>query len=249
MKSMIFGIAFLITAMAIPPLRAAEPPSPIIAVAANFTGAMEKIGAAYEKETGTRLQMVYSSTGKLYAQIKNGAPYDLFLAADARRPELLAEEGICEEPFIYATGAAVLWTGNAALAGIKGWQEVIARGEVGKIAISSPETAPYGAAALAALDKAGLLPLVEDKLVYGQNVAQAFQFANSGSAGLGFTALSLARSDQGRIGIFWPIPEAEAVVQKGCLIKNRNSEESVKALLAFLHRENARAILTEYGYK
>jgi len=228
---------------------AAEPSGPIVAVAANFTGAMEKIEAAYERGNGVKLRTVYSSTGKLYAQIKNSAPFDLFLAADAKRPELLAEEGLCEEPFVYATGRAVLWGKNPALAGTKDWREVVVRAGIDKIAISTPETAPYGAAALTALEKTGLLARLQDKLVYGQNVAQAFQYAFHGSTGVAFTALSFALSDKGREGTYWPIPEAPAVIQKGCMVKNSAEPEAVVSFLKFFRRQEAQKILAEFGYR
>ncbi len=249
MKNLIPTLALALTLGLSSPLAAEELPAPIIAVAANFTGAMEKIAAAYQNQTGRKLQMVYSSTGKLYAQIKNGAPYDLFLAADVKRPEILAEQGICAAPFIYATGEAVLWTRNTALAGEKNWQEVVGKIGAEKIAISTPETAPYGAAAMSALEKTGLRPLIESRLVYGQNVTQPFQFAYQGSVELGFTALSLALSEHGREGIFWRIPEAPPVVQKGCVIKGRAHIEAVTAFLDFFRQPSTRTILAEFGYK
>lgn len=249
MKNLIPALALLLLPFFPSRLPAAEAPAPMIAVAANFAGAMEKIVAAYQAQTGIKLRTVYSATGTLYAQIKNGAPYDLFLAADALRPELLAEAGLCTAPFIYATGAAVLWSKNAALAGEKHWQDVVVRADVQKIAISSPETAPYGAAVMAALKKTGLLPQVEKRLVYGQNVAQAFQFAYHGSTTLGFTALSLALSDKGRAGIFWSLPEAPPVVQKGCLITTGTEQEATQTFLEFFRRESTRRILDEFGYK
>jgi molybdate transport system substrate-binding protein len=247
MKQMIPALTLLLLSFFPSLLPATE--APMIAVAANFAGAMEKIVAAYQAHSGVRLRTVYSSTGTLYAQIKNGAPYDLFLAADALRPELLAADGLCAAPFIYATGAAVLWSKNKALAGEKRWQDVVVRAEVKKIAISAPETAPYGAAALAALKEAALLPRVADRLVYGQNVAQAFQFAYHGSATLGFTALALVRSDKGRAGIFWALPEAPPVVQKGCLITSGVEPGATKIFLEFFRQESTRDILNEFGYQ
>jgi len=248
MKKTIFGIAILI-AVAPGQIRAAEQAAPLVAVAANFTGAMAKIAATYKNESGKELQMVYSSTGKLYAQIRNGAPFDLFLAADQRRPDLLAEEGLCATPFIYATGQAVLWTKDTGTAGAKNWQEAIAYNQAGKIAISTPETAPYGAAAMAALEKAELRGRVDSRLVYGHNVAQAFQFAYQGSAELSFTALSLALSSQGAEGRYWPIPEAPAVVQKGCAVKKSSHAEAIAEFLDFLQRDEAKTVLAELGYK
>lgn len=248
MKNIVLSIAVLFLGLSTSPLLAKEQ-APMVAVAANFMGAMEKIVAAYETETGMKLQTVYSSTGKLYAQIKQGAPYDLFFAADAERPELLAQEGLCEEPFVYAIGEAVLWTKNKSLADAKHWQDVIVRDDIKIIAVSSPQTAPYGAAAFEALNRKEILPLIENKLVYGHNVAQPFQFAFHGSVDIGFTALSLALSDKGKQGVYWPIPEAEKVVQKACVVKSTKNNHSVGAFLAFFHLPDTRNILNEFGYK
>ncbi len=227
----------------------AKEQAPVVAVAANFMGAMEKIAAVYEAENGVKLQTVYSSTGKLYAQIKRGAPYDLFLAADAERPEFLYQQGLCEEPFVYAIGEAVLWSKNKALADAEQWQDVIVRDDINKIAVSSPQTAPYGAAAFAAVSKKKLWPAIKDKLVYGHNVAQAFQFGFHGSTDIGFTALSLALSDKGKQGVYWKIPESEPVVQKACVVKQSKKSVEMTALLAFFKQESTRSILREYGYK
>lgn len=221
----------------------------MIAVASNFMGAMEKIALAYEVKSGIKLQTVYSSTGKLYAQITKGAPYDLFFAADARRPELLADEGLCEKPFVYAEGEAVLWTKNKSFAELESWSEVITHGDIKKIAVSTPQTAPYGAAAIEALNRKGLFDIVENKFVYGHNVSQAFQFAFHGSADIGFTALSLTLSEKGEQGMYWRIPEAEEVVQKACVIMGSKNKNSVNAFLEFFHQPVTNTMLEEFGYK
>lgn len=249
MKTTIKIIAILLLVSFASPLAAAESRPLMIAVAANFRGAMEKIVAAYGVETGRKVDTVYSSTGKLYAQITMGAPYDLFLAADAARPELLAEAGLCGESFIYATGEAVLWSKKEGLAVEKRWQEVVSRDDIGKIAISTPETAPYGAAAMTAIARLQLGEALTSKFVYGHNVSQAFQFAFLGNGDIGFTALSLALSDKGQEGTFWRIPEADKVVQKGCAVQGSANRDEVGAFLEFFNRENARAILTELGYE
>lgn len=249
LKSIVMCAAFLLPGLFASPLPAEERPVPTIAVAANFMAAMEAIAAAYEAQTGEKVQTVYSSTGRLYAQIINGAPYDLFLAADAERPELLAKEAVCEAPFVYAVGEAALWSKKTSLASEKQWQDVVARDDIRKIAISSPQTAPYGAAALAAVKKKGLAATIENKLVYGENVAQAFQFAFHGSADLAFTALSFALTDEGRKGIYWQMPEAEKIVQKGCVLKKTRNKDEVAAFVDFFHGQRAQAILNELGYR
>ena len=246
MPTIVIVIQILLTAS----LSAAAREGPMVAVASNFTGAMEKIAAVYENERGGEVRTVYSSTGKLYAQIRMGAPYDIFLAADSRRPELLAEEGWCEEPFVYATGEAVLWTKNKSLNDEKSWQAALTAAGAAKIAISAPEIAPYGAAAISALTETGAIKKVKDKLVYGQNVAQAFQYAYHGSAGLGFTALSLARSGKGLEGKYWPIPEAPPIIQKGCVVAKKGEKaKAIAAFLKFFRSGEARAVLEDFGYK
>ncbi len=249
MKNIALCTALLLSGLFASPLPAEESPALTIAVASNFMEAMDAIVAAYEVQTGKKVQTVYSSTGKLYVQITNGAPYDLFLAADAERPELLAKEVLCEEPFVYAVGEAVLWSKNTSLAVEQHWQDVVVRDDIRKIAVSSPQTAPYGAAALAAVKGKVFAAAIEKKLVYGQNVAQAFQFAFHGSADLAFTALSFALSNEGRRGVYWQIPEAEKVVQKGCVPKGTKNKDGVAAFLDFFHGQRARSILTEFGYK
>jgi molybdate transport system substrate-binding protein len=222
----------------------------MVAVASNFAGAMDRIVVAYELESGAEVRTVYSSTGKLYAQIRMGAPYDIFLAADGKRPELLAEEGLCEAPFVYATGETVLWTKNDSLNGEKSWQAALTASGDAKVAISAPEIAPYGAAAISALTETGAIKEVKDKLVYGQNVAQAFQYAYHGSAGLGFTALSLARSGKGLEGKYWPIPEAPPIIQKGCVVAKKGEKtKAIAAFLKFFRSGSARAVLEDFGYK
>lgn len=249
MKNIVLSIAVLFLGLSAYPLFAEERQAPMVAVASNFMGAMEKITAAYEAKTGVKLQTVYSSTGKLYAQVKQGAPYDLFFAADAKRPEILAEEGLCEEPFVYAAGEAVLWTKNKALADSKYWQDVVVRDDINKIAVSNPQTAPYGAAAFEALNRNGILSLIENKLVYGHNVAQPFQYAFHGSVDIGFTALSLALSEKGKQGVYWRMQEAEPVVQKGCVIKKTKNKHGVEAFLAFFRQPGTKTIQNEFGYK
>ena len=248
MKNIVLSIAIILSGLLTPPAHAKEQ-APMVAVASNFMGAMEKIAAVYEAENGVKLQAVYSSTGKLYAQIKKGAPYDIFFAADAERPELLARESLCADPFVYATGEAVLWTKNNKFDNAEQWQDVVGREEIKNIAVASPQTAPYGAAAYAALTKRELWPAVKSKLVYGHNVAQTFQFAFHGSADIGFTALSLAISDKGKQGKYWRIPEAESVMQKACVVKRSEKHDGVLAFLAFFELESTQSILNEFGYK
>ena len=190
-----------------------------VAVATNFIPAMDEIAGRYEAETGTRIKCSSSATGILYAQIVNRAPYDLFLAADEKRPELLYQQGLCEEPFIYASGRVVLWSWRADLDETENWRRVTVRDDISRIAMANPETAPYGAATLGAMEKTGLDQKLQRRLVYGQNIGQTFQYGQQRVADLAFVALSLALSEHGRKGKTWDLPEAPPVVQQGCILK------------------------------
>ena len=220
-----------------------------MAVATNFISTMEELAGHYEKETGITLKRSSSATGVLYAQILNGAPYDLFLAADEVRPKLLHRQGLCEEPFVYAGGRVVLWSSRKDLDESADWQQVIIGNNISRIAMANPETAPYGAAAMKALVRAGITEQVKKRLVYGQNVGQAFQYGHQGAVDMAFVALSFALSEQGRNGRTWLVPEAPPVIQKGCLVKNSANKDSAKKLISYLRTEKAQNILYESGYQ
>ncbi len=220
-----------------------------VAVAANFVRPMDKIAVLFERLQGVRVHPVYSSTGKLYAQIENGAPFDVFLAADARRPDLLYRQGVAEEPVTYARGQVVLWTGRQGLCSEKSWVQVVKREDVKRFAIASPGTAPYGEKALCALKEAGLWHLVEPRVVYAQAVSQAFQYAEIGGVDAAFTALSYALSEKGRKGCYWPVPQAPPVIQKACVLKRSGNIDAARAFLSFLTSKEARAVLDEFGYR
>ena len=247
---LIFTLTLTLTFTCIPlhpPPLSAESPRPLrVAVAANFINAMETIGPLFTKEYGITIQSAYGSTGKLYAQMKNSAPYDLFLSADQLRPTLLHEAGICEEPFKYVSGSIVLWSRNIQTENTN-WQEALTSGR-GKIAIANPETAPYGSNSFKALDKAGLLDRAKPRFVYGQSVGQAFVFAQTGNTELGFVALSQALSKHGRAGKYWIIPEAEKVAQWGCASKKSENRDAGEKLISFMASDACQQILSRMGY-
>lgn len=237
-----------------------------VAVTSNFLQPAKELATHYERETGVQVAIVSSSTGKLYAQICNGAPFDVFLAADALRPALLHQEGKCLPPFVYAVGRVVLWTGRAELFDAVDWkdffpskapphsepprparQKILRAGVPQKIALPQPQLAPYGEAARQALITTALWQQVAAQMVFGQNVAQAFQFAASGAADLAFTAASLALSHEGKKGRFWPVEEAEPVVQQGCMVSEDN-EEAASFVASLLSGKNA-SLLRRYGYE
>ncbi len=220
------------------------------AVAANFVRPMERLIDIFEHQTGIKVEATYSSTGKLYAQIKNGAPFDIFLAADTKRPELLFEQDLCLKPITYARGQAVLWVlKSSGLCVASEWQEVIRNPKVKKISIASPQTAPYGEAAKTALVKAGLWDQIKQRLVFAQAVSQSFQYAQLGTVDASFTALSYALSDKGRMGCYWTIPQAPLIVQDGCILKRTKNKTASRQFLEFITTKEAKEVLSRYGYR
>lgn len=218
-----------------------------MAVAANFLAPARVIAAQYEKEKQVKVILISSSTGKLFAQIKNGAPFDLFLAADSRRPQLLFADTLAQAPYTYAIGRVILWTSRKDLGEHIDWREALADTSIKRIALPQPETAPYGAMTQRALMREGLWQGIQGRLVYGQNVAQAFQYGASGSADLAFTALSFACSKIGENGHYWPIAEAEPVIQQGCIIRGQD-EAAADDFSRFLLSDKAKAVIKKFGY-
>ncbi len=219
----------------------------MVGQAANFMPAMKEIIPAFKKETGLEVQATYTSTGKLYAQIVNGAPYDIFLAADERRPSKLFADALAEKPFVYAKGKVVFWSLSKDIAD-KSWQESLKSGNLHKIAIANTETAPYGTAAMIALKNEGLWDKVQQELVYAQSIAQAFQFASSGAADAGFCAYSSMFTPTGKKGKFKVVKEAPPVIQAACILKSSKNKDAARKFIEFLSGPEAKSIKKKYGY-
>jgi molybdate transport system substrate-binding protein len=228
---------------------ASEPASLNLAVAANFTRPMWEICRVFTEQTGIILKPVYSSTGKLYAQIKYGAPFDLFLAADSRRPGTLFKDGLAYKPAIYALGRTVLWTADRTLCSKTSWQDVITDMKLQKISVPSPETAPYGEAAANALKKTKLWEGVASRLIFAQSVSQSFQYAQMKGADAAFTALSCATCADGKNGCYWKIPDAQPIVQEACILTRTKKLAAAKEFLNFLTSSAIKPILKKYGYR
>lgn len=220
-----------------------------VAAASNFIRPMDEISQLFTEESGIEIETVYSSTGKLYAQIKNGAPYDLFFSADSERPRLLYNGGLAGEPFVYATGEVVLWSRDVDITDETAWQDVIRNSTPGPIAIASPKVAPYGEVVAAALKKTVLWDMIEQRLVYGQNVAQVFQYAHQGVAVFAFIPLSYAISEEGSIGRYWKMPEAAEVLQEAVILNRVTNKSSAEAFLRFVRSERVKRIITAHGYR
>jgi molybdate transport system substrate-binding protein len=219
-----------------------------VAVAANFMVPFKEIAAAFEEQTKIKVEATYSSTGSLYGQIINGAPYDVFLSADEETPRSMFGKGMGEKPLLYATGRVVLWGGGKEICGARDWKEALKRKEVKKIAIANPATAPYGAAAEAALKKSGLWKEMSEHMVVAQNVGQSFQYAVTGGTDGSFCALSAALSEPGARGCHYLIDEAPPIRQAACLLNRTARKNDASRLLKFLDSPKASEIKKRYGY-
>ena len=221
----------------------------LVAVAANFINPFEEIAVLFETSTLIKAEPTFSSTGKLFAQIIEGAPYDVFLSADEKRPEELYQKGLSGKPIVYATGEVVLWTVHKDLCNIGDWKVVLTREDVKKIAIANTETAPYGTASLKALKVVGLWDSLQGKFVFPQDIAQAFQYASTGSVDAGFCALSSALSQQGKAGCYLVVKEAPGIVQAACVLNRTSQKASAEKFAAFLLSPEAETVKKKYGYK
>lgn len=219
-----------------------------IGVAANFMLPFQEIASTFENKHDIKIDATYTSTGNLYGQITHGAPYDLFLAADELRPERLVKEGLASDTFIYAQGRAVLWTAKKQLCAAKDWQEALMIQGITKISITNPETAPYGAAAITALESTDKMGAVRKKLVFAQNVVQAFQYAHTESVDAGFCALSSALSKQGKRGCYFLVEQAPIIIQRACILKSTKHRELANKFAVFLSSLEAQTIKMKFGY-
>jgi molybdate transport system substrate-binding protein len=223
-----------------------------VAAAADLQFAMNDLASQYEKKTGTKIAVSYGSSGNFRAQIENGAPFDVFFSADAQYPEQLVKSGAADAQslFIYAQGHLVIWAppdSNLHLAE-KGF-DALKDPNVLKIAIANPEHAPYGRAAVAALQKAGLYDQLKSKLVLGENISQAAQFAQSGSAQVGIIALSLTYAESMKGGERWEIPADDypLILQKAVIVHASPNKDAANAFLTYVKSDEGRKILSNYG--
>jgi molybdate transport system substrate-binding protein len=223
-----------------------------VAVAANFTAPMQKIAQSFEQNTGHKAILSFGSTGNFYAQIKNGAPFEILLSADDETPLRMEKEGlgVPGSRFTYATGKLVLWSKQSGLIDDKG--EVLRRGNFQRLALANPKVAPYGAAAIESMTKLGVLQDIQLKIVQGENIAQTYQFIATENAQLGFVALSQVLTD-GKIaqGSAWVVPANLhlPIRQDAILLTKGRSSPAAQALMTYLRSEKARAVIRSYGYE
>lgn len=219
-----------------------------VAVAANFKKAAGEIGAAFTKATGDEVQYAFGATGNFAVQIRNGAPFDVLLAADDTTPRKLADEGLAQADsgFVYARGALVLYSATLPVAA--DGDRVLRDGRVSHLAVANPKIAPYGAAAMEVIRHLGLADALAPKIVQGANIGQTFDFVGSGNAEAGFVALSQAKS--AGHGQWWVVPQADyAPIEQGAiLLKPGESNPAAKAYLTFLRGPQAQAVIEKYGY-
>jgi molybdate transport system substrate-binding protein len=242
--------AFLATLLLAPPLLAGAPAHAAdtnVAVAANFTKPAKEIAKIFETKTGHKAILSFGATGQFYAQITQGAPFQVFLSADDTTPKKLASEGhaVGNSLFTYAIGKLVLFSKDAGL--VKG-EQTLRDAKFNKLAIANPATAPYGAAGVEAMKKLGVYDAIAPKIVQGSNISQTFQFVDTGNAELGFVALSQVIEKSG--GSRWIVPANlyTPIRQDAVLLKPGENNAAAKAFLAFLKGPEAKAIIERFGY-
>jgi molybdate transport system substrate-binding protein len=232
-------------------VSAAQADSVSVAVAANFAAPMQRIAADFERDTGHKLLISSGATGSFYAQIRNGAPYEVLLAADAVIPARLVKEGsaVAASQFTYAVGKLVLWSAQSG--GVDAAGEVLKKGRFEHIALANPRLAPYGAAAVQALKALGVHDALEPKFVTGENIAQTYQFVRSGNAALGFVALSQVLKDGKIDGSAWMVPAQlyPPLRQDAVILNKGKGQPAAEALMQYLKGEKAQAVIRSYGYE
>ncbi|MBA1293173.1 molybdate ABC transporter substrate-binding protein [Pseudomonas lurida] len=223
-----------------------------VAVAANFTAPIQAIATDFEQDTGHKLVASYGATGQFYTQIKNGAPFQVFLSADDTTPQKLENEGdtVKGSRFTYAVGTLALWSAQAGYVDAGG--EVLKRNQFKHLSIANPKAAPYGLAATQVLAKQGLSEQLKSKLVEGQNITQAYQFVSTGNAELGFVALSQIYKD-GKVasGSAWIVPASlhDPIKQDAVILNKGKDSAAAKALVEYLKGPKAAAVIKSYGYE
>ena len=243
-----FLIAFCV-GLFLAPIASAEQVQ--VAVAANFVPPFKALSVEFEKQSGHTVEISAGSSGKFYAQIKNGAPFEVFLSADDERPKLLEDEGLGVKGsrFTYAIGRLVLWSQDPAL--VTG-EDTLKNGKFKHLAIANPKTAPYGTAAMQAMMKLGVWESLQPRLVMGENLGQTSGFLESGNAELGFLALSQVLDEKlkGK-GSRWEVPESlhEPIKQDAVLLVKGQNNPAAKALMDFMRSPEARAVIERYGYQ
>ncbi len=251
--SLIAGVLLIMSAIAwlAPALALGEDLA--VAAASDLNFAFRELVTKYEKTTGQHVKLSLGSSGNFYSQIQNGAPFDLYFSADVRYPQKLEESGhaVPGTLYRYAVGRIVLWAPNGSAVDVQKGLAVLTDPAVKKIAIANPKHAPYGRAAVAAMEHFKVHERVKDKLVLGENISQAAQFIESGASDIGIIALSLARAPAMKdVGRYWEIPaDAHLPLEQGAVIlKSAKDREAANMFLEFVKGPQGREIMSRYGF-
>jgi len=223
-----------------------------VAVASNFANTLKEIAVEFQRDTGYQLAITPGATGKFYAQISNGAPFDVFLSADDETPRKLAQEGkaIAASQFTYATGRLALWSPSPDL--VDKNADILKTDKFKYIAIANSKVAPYGQAAVQTMQKLGVLSKIEPRVVQGESIAQTFQFVSTGNAQLGFVALSqIFENGKIKTGSAWIVPEEmhEQLKQDAVVLQSCKNTSACQALMDYLKSEKIKKMMSSYGYK
>lgn len=222
-----------------------------VAVASNMQPAVEQLSRGFESEANVRVRLSAGSSGNFYAQIVNGAPFDLFISADTSYPQKLAGAGLSQPPITYAAGRLVIWTSKPDIPVAQLGMQSLLHLSTQRVAIANPEIAPYGAAAVAAMKHAGVEAEVRPKLVFGENVSQTAQFADTGAADVALIPLSLASVPPlNAKGAHWLVPQEmhPRIEQAAVVLKSSSDPQLARAFLDYLAGPRGRELLTRYGY-
>lgn len=225
----------------------------VVAAASDLNFAFKELVAEYEKTTGNHVKLSLGSSGNFYSQIQNGAPFDLYFSADIGYPKKLEEAGLTVPGSLYryAVGRIVLWTSHESRRDVSKGLEALRDQSIKKIAIANPKHAPYGRAAVAAMEHFKIYDQVKDRLVLGENISQAAQFIESGACEIGIVALSLALAPAMHAkGTYWEIPaEAHPPLEQGAVIlKSSKQQEAARGFLEFMQSDKGQEIMTRYGF-
>lgn len=223
-----------------------------VAVAANFTGPMQVISALFERDTGHKASLAFGATGKFYAQITNGAPFEILLSADDETPAKLVKEGygVAGTPFTYAIGKLVLWSADPKLVDAKG--AILKKGSFKHLSLANPKAAPYGAAGMQVMTKLGVADSIKPLIVQGENISQTHQFISTGAAELGFVAYSqVIKNGQIGSGSGWIVPSNlyDPIRQDAVILAKGKDKPAAIALMNYLKGEKAQAVIKSFGYE
>ncbi len=223
-----------------------------VAVASNFANVLKEVAIEFQKDTGHQLAITPGATGKFYAQISNGAPFDVFLSADDETPRKLAQEGkaIASSQFTYAIGRLALWSPNPEM--IDKTADILKTDKFKFIAIANAKVAPYGQAAVQTMQKLGVLTKIEPRVVQGESISQTYQFVSTGNAQLGFVAMSqIVENGKIKMGSAWIVPEEmhEQLKQDAVVLQSCKHMSACQALIDYLKSEKAKKLMASYGYK